>query len=615
MYRIGAPALRQLYEGMGCTCDSVDKFRKRGDKMLDVEQAIRYAQAQMIHKNQPPAALGGMLVAVLCVLVYWNVASRAGLLLWFGALALVIFVRMLRWRTYRGAKLLERGPDKWLRETVWSCGATGALFGAGALIMMPPDLPVYQVTYGFSLFAMAVASMFSYNVHYPTFMAFYIPTVPVGMIALAAQQTPLTWGVAGGMFLFTIVVFQSMGSLNHAFLEAQKLRFQNADLVVQLTAQKNAAVAANLAKSRFLAAASHDLRQPMHALSLYLATLHGLALPSAVRPVLDNVDQCAQTMEKMFSGLLDISRLDAGTVLPEIEDFPIALVLDRIRIEFAPMARDRWLELRIAPSGAFVRSDPALIGRILRNLVANAIRYTHSGKVLVGCRRSGGLLRLSVYDTGPGVAAEHLAKIFEEFYQIDPSQRVDAGGLGLGLAIVDRLAKLLRAPLVWYSKPGQGSMFALDIPLANAIAAAVPPDAGPQRGHDFAGCLIVVIDDNPQVLDATRSLLESWGCDVVSAVSGADALRQFSTIARVPRALVCDYRLSAGESGIAVIERLRHEFNKAIPALLITGDTGPEQIVEIGASGLPVLYKPLRVDELRRQMDQLLAERQLSPGA
>jgi signal transduction histidine kinase len=574
--------------------------------MVNVDEAIRDAQAQIIHRNMPTASISGLMVAALCVSVFWGVVNQTWLLLWFGALALLVSARMVRWMAFRGPRLLEAGAARWLRETGRLSTATAVVWGAGATFMIPSGLPTYQLAFAFALFSMAVAGMFSYNVHYPTFLGFYAPTISSGIVALGFQQTLLAWAIAGGMLLFTVVALQATWTLNRAFLESQKLRFENIDLVEQLTIQKTAADMANLAKSRFLAAASHDLRQPMHAITLYLATLKGAQLPAQVSGTLQNIGQCAQTMEKMFTGLLDISRLDAGIVKPDVEVFPIAQLLDRLYVELAPLARARNLELHVMPCSAFVEGDPALLGRILLNLANNAIRYTARGKVLIGARRRGGVLRLGVYDTGPGIEHQHLDRIFEEFYQINPTQQADASGLGLGLAIVNRLVLLTSSHLTWRSVPGRGSVFTVDVPLAEAASPPVRERVA-HEGDPFTDALVVVIDDNLQVLEATRTLLETWGCEVVAASSGTQVLERMATHARVPRAIVCDYRLP-GESGIAVIQRLRSEFNHDIPALLITGDTGPEQITEIGATGLPVLYKPLRTEQLRSRLHQLLSD-------
>jgi CheY-like chemotaxis protein len=369
-----------------------------------------------------------------------------------------------------------------------------------------------------------------------------------------------------------------------------------------------AAKSANLAKSRFLAAASHDLRQPMHALSLYLGGLSGLDLSPQAKATLGNASQCAQTMDGMFRALLDISRLDAGAVQPELRAFPLAPLLERIRVEFEPQVRAKGLALRVAPSAAWVRGDSAFLDRVLRNLTANAVRYTHRGRILIGCRRRAGALTIGVYDTGIGIAREEQRLVFEEFYQVGNKERDRSRGMGLGLAIVDRLAKLMQAKITLRSAPGRGSVFAVELPLASRRDAALEPSAPRAAGarRSFAGSLVAVIDDEEMILNATRSLLEQWDCTVVTAVSGRKAMEQLSTSPRAPDAIVCDYRLRGGENGLAVIDSLRSEFNEDIPALLITGDTGPDRLREIEASGLSVLHKPVTDQVLRDALGRLL---------
>ena len=365
---------------------------------------------------------------------------------------------------------------------------------------------------------------------------------------------------------------------------------------------------ANQAKSRFLAAASHDLRQPMHALNLYLGALAGHDLPQAARPVLANVRHCAQTMDEMFRALLDISRLDASVVQASSEVFPITALLDRIRMEFEPQAQAKGLQLRVVPSAALVRSDPALLGRILSNLVSNAVRYTVRGKILVGCRRVQDRLRLAVHDTGPGIARSQQRVVFEEFYQVDNPARDRAQGLGLGLAIVKRLAHLLDLRLALQSEPGRGSCFAIHIPVVTEGGAARGETPARQAaGSDLRGALIVVVDDEQPILDAMQMLLEQWGCVVIAATSREQALARACAGDRVPDAIACDYRLRAETDGIDVITALRGEFNLDIPAVLITGDTAPQQIRQIEASGLRVLHKPLQEHELRQALSELLA--------
>jgi signal transduction histidine kinase len=379
----------------------------------------------------------------------------------------------------------------------------------------------------------------------------------------------------------------------------------------QLNAQKDLAEAAALAKSRFLAAASHDLRQPMHALNLYLGALDRFDLPDAARPVMASARECAQTMDEMFRALLDISKLDASAMQANINTFAIGPLLEKIKNGFVQQAHTKGLELRVASCSAFVVSDPELLERVLSNLVSNAVRYTEHGQILLGCRRTATGLRVGVYDTGPGIAVDQQRAVFEEFYQVGNPERDRAQGLGLGLAIVQRLADLLKAPLDLVSQIGKGSVFSIEVLRAETYSALAPEAVYALRGQHgtLQGALIAVIDDEPLILDATALVLRQWGCTVVAAASGAEAIERLSLCERVPDAIVCDYRLRGTETGIDVIAAIRIEFNSDIPAVLVTGDTSPQRIQSILITGIPVLNKPLQdhvlMDALLRLLNQL----------
>jgi signal transduction histidine kinase len=495
-----------------------------------------------------------------------------------------------------------------MRYAMLGAALSGGVWGSGALFMFPPGEIGYHLVYVFAVMMMGVAAMFSFSVHLPTFLAFFLVSAIPATLGLLAQGTLLHAELAAAIAIFIAVALRFVREFNRVFINAQRLRFENAELVGQLTVQKEAAVAANLAKSRFLAAASHDLRQPMHALHLYLGSMNGLELSPPARNALGNAEQCAQTMDGMFRALLDISRLDAGSVQPEPREFPIAPLLERIRVEHEPDARAKGLRLRVVACSAWVRADPGFVDRIVRNLTTNAVRHTERGRILIGCRRRGGALRIQVHDTGPGIEPEQQRLVFEEFYQVGNPERDRARGMGLGLAIVDRLAKLMQVNIQLVSTPGRGSTFAIELPLAQQVEAlpveAAARPAGARRS--FAGSLVAVIDDEEMILNATRSLLEQWECKVITAVSGAAAMQELSTSPRAPDAIVCDYRLRGEENGLAVIDSLRAEFNEDIPALLITGDTGPAPLREIQASGVQVLHKPVQDEMLRDALGRLL---------
>jgi CheY-like chemotaxis protein len=362
---------------------------------------------------------------------------------------------------------------------------------------------------------------------------------------------------------------------------------------------------ANMAKSRFLAVASHDLRQPLHALNLFIAQL-GTETGSAEQARLkQQISSSIDSMNKLFNELLDISRLDAGALTPRIAAFPVSDVLTRISATFLSTAQDKGLHFRVVTSSAWVKSDSILLERILLNLVSNAIRYTSIGGVVVGCRRLQGALRIDVCDTGVGIAENERRNIFNEFYRIQPDGHESGEGLGLGLAIVDRLCSLLQHPFALSSIRGKGSRFSVTLPLATESEAdhAVPL-AGLPTSDVLSGKLVVVIDDDPLLLDGTRGLLTTWGCRVVVAASRSEASLRLN--GGVPDLIISDLHLSGGETGIDAIDGLRHELGENIPGFVITGDISTGQAGKIGANRYPLLHKPVTPMALRAMMSALL---------
>jgi two-component system, sensor histidine kinase len=575
---------------------------------VQLHEALECEKARYLHRTVPPAVIGGLIVVGLIVAVFRAVVPPVYLYIWFAAFALMTTVRMISWSRYRKTAFDSVTAARWLREATGFAFVSGVAWGLGSLFLFPEGQLLYQYTFLFALVMMSMAGMFSYAPHYPAFLAFCLPSLPPGILALAIQGTPQQVGFAVGVLVMCGIILWAVRSYNHTFVESIRLRFENLELVAQLTVQKDSAVSANLAKSRFLAAASHDLRQPMHALNLYLGAFAQLSLANPAVSLLAKVRQCAQIMDEMFRALLDISKLDAGAVQPQVIPFPLAPLLARTRLEFEPQARAKGLELRIVSSSTFVNSDPALVERILRNLVSNAIRYTEAGRVIVGCRRRKDRVRISVYDTGLGIELREQALVFEEFYQVGNRERDRTKGMGLGLAIVERLAKLLGSPITLRSQPGRGSLFAFDLPATQH--AEMPVARAPHQravARSLAGTLIVLVDDEELILDAARTLLQQWDCTVIAAPSGLVALQQLASSSRTPDVLICDYRLRDEETGVNVVEAVRNEFNTDIPALLITGDTDPEQLRKIAASGLAVLHKPLREDELSEALWALRA--------
>ncbi|MEB2343902.1 MAG: hybrid sensor histidine kinase/response regulator [Deltaproteobacteria bacterium] len=354
-------------------------------------------------------------------------------------------------------------------------------------------------------------------------------------------------------------------------------------------------------RSRFLAAASHDLRQPLHALRVLASLLEERIGAGETRALVERLQQSAEALSEMFSSLLDLSRLDVGAVEPR----PVALALDPLLeglcAELAPSAEAKGLELQREESGLAVHSDPVLLGRIVRNLLTNAVLYTERGRVRVVARPRGSRVTVEVSDTGPGIAPERQAEVFREFVRLERGTG-GGGGLGLGLAIVERLAQALGHEVAVESEPGRGSTFRLTLPARRLTrrAPAVAAAAG------LEGRVVLLVDDDLEVLAATRDRITRWGCRVVAAASTAEALEALERRGVRPEALLVDYRLAAATTGLEVVAAMRAAFGAALPAALLSGETTPEAMGRIRASGLPLLLKPAAPARLRALLAELL---------
>lgn len=569
------------------------------------QDSLKAEQARFIHRTQPTAALGTLLCVTLVALVFRDVVPSSPLYAWFSAFVVLTVIRMMLWWRYRGADFSLVGRA-WLRDATVAAGVSGLIWGAGSLFLFPPGLIIYQFTFMVALVMMCVASMFTYSPHYPTYFAYILPSMIPGAVGLAIQDGPQQQAMAAGVSGVVVTMLYAVRGFNQMFVESMRLRFENVELVAQLTVQKDAAESANLAKSRFMAAASHDLQQPIHALNLYLSAFGEQELPRKASALLVKLRQCGALMDEMFRALLDISRLDAGSIRPQVSVFALAPLLTRARLEFEPEARAKGIELRVKRCSACACSDPALVERVLRNLISNAVRHTEQGRVVVGCRRRGNTLRICVYDTGPGIDPHEQVAVFEEFYQVGNRERDRSKGLGLGLSIVERLSRLLRAPLTVRSQLGKGSLFAFD--LQQAEHADMPSMRQARREGDaenLSGTTVVLVDDEELSLDAAQTLLEQWGCTVIPAPSASVALQRLATSTTAPDVLICDYKLRDDETGLGVIETLRTEFNTDIPAVVLTGESDPDEVRHVARNGLAVLQKPLHEEELKEVLRAL----------
>jgi len=364
---------------------------------------------------------------------------------------------------------------------------------------------------------------------------------------------------------------------------------------------------AHHAKSRFFAAASHDLRQPLHALSLFVAALKARNHQTEAQTLIENIEASTTAMALLFNSLLDISRLDAGAIEVHPVHFPLQKMLRELEQQFGAVAAEKHLQLRFRPCDITLYSDPLLIERILANLIANAIRYTDDGGVLVACRRRGNMVRLSVIDTGRGIPPDQQENVFHEFVQLHNPARDRSKGLGLGLAIVSRLGRLLGHRVDLRSRPNHGSRFSIDVPCGDTRLIQ-PPITASAPGQTPADALVLLVDDESAILRGTAELFDNWDIGLVTARSADEAEHWLDSLARVPDVIVSDYRLPDDTDGIEVITRLRQKYGRDIPAILVTGDTAPDTILRITQAGFPLLHKPLRPAKLRALLTHLIQQ-------
>jgi PAS domain S-box-containing protein len=372
---------------------------------------------------------------------------------------------------------------------------------------------------------------------------------------------------------------------------------------------KEVAEQADFAKSRFLAAASHDLRQPLQTMSLLKAALDRSVHDPTSHQFLRSMSDALRTMEDLLNAFLGISQLESGTITPQFKVFPVSRLLKQIQNECQKYADEKGLELRVVLSHEHIRSDAVLLERVLHNLVFNAIRYTESGKILVGCRRRGSKLRIEIWDTGMGIPEDELTSIFEEFYQVGNPARDRARGLGLGLAIVNHIAKLLGHHIDVRSTLYKGSMFGVEVPISSAEPvhdqAQEPAQIADARARKTEGVSILLVEDDSAVLDSTQILLELAGHRVASASTVRDALLRVEANRHNLQLIITDYTLGRNETGIQLIERIRETMGHNLPAIIITGHTIPDLQVEAVSCGCQLLYKPVKGEQLLHFIDKL----------
>lgn len=370
---------------------------------------------------------------------------------------------------------------------------------------------------------------------------------------------------------------------------------------------RDAAEEANRSKDKYLAAASHDLLQPLNAARLLISTLRERSLPASEQNLVERTHQALEGAEDLLTDLLDIARLDQAAIKPDLDVYSLDELLAPLASEFQPVAAAAGLQLRVRQGEHLLNTDLRLLTRILRNFLSNACRYTEQGRVLLGARKRGGYVELQVWDSGTGIAEDHLQSIFLEFNQLNVGRAAERKGVGLGLAIVERIARILGYPIKVRSQPGRGSVFSIQVPLASGsqsrtLAAPMPPQQ--RLGDPLPGRRLLVLDNELSILHSMKALLEQWGCEVLTATDQTTALQVLGQ--QAPELILADFHLDHGVVGSQVVQHLREHFGVTIPAVMITADRSDQCRRELHGMGVPLLNKPVKPGKLRAVLSQIL---------
>jgi len=473
----------------------------------------------------------------------------------------------------------------------------GAIWGALSWVALDTASLSDSILVIAVLTAVAGNSMSLLSPVLPVFLALVTAEMSVTVVKVFSLGDPSfnALGVAG--FLYIIILMAQAYNSSRAARAAIDLGLENIELLEKLRLETVVAQQANTAKSQFLAAASHDLRQPIHAQGLFLDILARSGLNPKQKQALDSVVAASQASAEMLNTMLDFSRIEAGVMEPQVSSFRLQPLLNKIEREYAQQADAKGLAYRSRETTLAAQSDLTMIELILRNLVSNAIRYTDSGGILVVCHMHKGQVVLEVRDTGIGIAPAQQSEVFREFHQLGNPERDRRKGLGLGLSIVERLSLMLGHPLSLKSTLGRGSLFRLTLPLATGVCVN-PAALLAQDQAQLRHVRVLVVDDDEAVRIATQSLLRDWGCEVDAADSIEEALALADL--RAPDVVISDYRLREQRTGLEVVAALRALLGQDLPALLITGDTAPDRLREALSSNIPLLHKPVSPDQLYR---------------
>jgi len=568
-----------------------------------MEPQIKEEYTRLLYSFYGRAQILGFPFALFVFFIFYGKVNLPASLFWLFIIFATHFLQILHAKHFQKAQL-SPGFDhrRWNRSAVFFFFLQGVAW-ASVMGFMATGLEFEFFLVAFFL----IASVMSFSASGFSLMTL-VYAIPIfsslmitGFLHFPEYAHLSSVGVVG-IFMFYMI---SQG-FEKALIESILIRFENQKLLQEIDVKREEAEIANKSKSVFLASASHDLRQPLHAISLYIGSLSTILETEQQKFLGNRIESSVEALTSLFDGILNISKLDSGAIKPAIEDIDLRQLVTRVKANFESSAADKGLSLIVRTKHVSVRSDPILLERILNNLVSNAVRYTPHGTVTLSCFVRDYDVVLEIQDSGIGIAGEKLDMVFSEFYQVDNFARDKVKGLGLGLSIVKRLCLLLEHELLLDSEEGIGTKFSLTIPKGelNKISA---PLIKTNSVFSLQGTKLIVVDDDPSIRESYAILLRRWGCDVGIAGTHDDVAKIIKSGFK-PDLIISDYRLENSVTGVEVISAINQILAKPIAAILITGDTDPKLLLDANNSGHMLLHKPVVPGKLIKAIAKVTSE-------
>ncbi len=577
------------------------------NQLFSIEARLRDEQIRLSFNQIAFIVFLPPVSAAILAFLLWEVVSHTIIVTWLISVlcCCTLFGSWVMWKRKKFSA--KNNTEYWSKVLILFAIVGGGAWGLGGYFLFVPD----EISYlGLLLLWMYMPAATGVMITLACKPIFYSNTT-VMLLPLFIRFVE-----EGGVFNITMAVTTLIyagclcyfhSHINSMLIDSIRLRFEKSDLLDEVTIGKEIAENANIAKSRFLAAASHDLRQPLHAQTLFIAELkHRVKEPESAE-IIEHLESSVEAMGELFNSLLDISKLDAATIKPNVELFQLQQLFEMLENNFKLDANKKGLRLHFIATSEIIASDYSLLSRMLQNLIANAIRYTDSGFVIICCRKHGSELRIEIRDSGIGIEENDQEKIFDEFVQLHNSERDQKNGLGLGLAIVARLGSLLEHRINVRSQSNKGSVFSITVPkLSHNMQRFNQVEINKSYEKQFDNVEILVIDNEESIRIGMKMLLNDWGCVVRTATDYNQAISIIETKGFHPRIIISDYRLSTKETGINVLDSLCAKIGNGTHGILITGDTAADVLQEASLSGYHLLHKPVSLDKLKMSIRSLL---------